>query len=217
METHVAFTGTEQHLVHETESGSIAAAVGGAGAVVLAIVGLIGLIPGALAAIATIALGAVLMLSSGALVTRYSRAFAGAPSSRVQHEIAGGLGLEGMAGLSAVVLGILALLGADPSILLNAAAIVLGAGLIMASGALARLEALTHANAATAPEAVPQEVVHMASGADVLVGGAAVVLGIVGLGGHDPVTLALVALLCIGSAVMITGSTLATRMFSLFN
>jgi hypothetical protein len=93
---------------------------------------------------------------------------------------------------------------------------VLGAALLMASGALSRLESMTRWADVSAAERESHDTVYVASGADVIIGAGAVVLGILALTGHDPMTLSLIAMLSIGAAVLLSGSSLAARVFSLF-
>jgi hypothetical protein len=133
-----------------------------------------------------------------------------------RREIVGGMGMEAMAGIAGAVLGVLALLGIKPLTLLSVAATVLGAALLTASGALARLESLTRWADVSAAERASHDTVYVASGADVIVGAGAVVLGILALTGHDPMTLSLIAMLSVGAAVLLSGSSPAARIFSVF-
>src|SRR5689334_19940346 len=123
----------------EMEAGSIGEAVGGAAALVLAILGLLGLLPVTLAAIAMIALGAGLLAGGAALSRRYSSGVPSAAASRARQEIVGALGMQAMAGVAAIVLGVLALLRVDPVVLLGIGVLVLGGALLAAGGAMARL------------------------------------------------------------------------------
>lgn len=196
--------------VHEVESGSLAESIAAAGGVALAILGIIGVLPVVLGSIATIAVGVALFLGGGAIASRSLKV----AHSGVRRQIVGGLGMEALAGLSGAVLGLLALLGISPLALLSVAAIVLGSALIMASAATTRLE-----SALARIEAEPgssHEAVYVASGSDLLVGAGAVVLGILALTGHDPLMLSLIAVLGIGAAGMLSGSTMAARFFALF-
>jgi hypothetical protein len=146
----------QDNTVVEAEAGSVAEAVGGAAAVVLAILGLLGLLPLTFNAIAAIALGVALLLGGAALARRYSRLV----------PAAGG----GMARLA------------------RSARWLRGEG----------------------------DSVYAASGWEALVGIGAVVLGILALTGHAPLTLTLVAMLSVGAAILIGGTVLASRLFGVF-
>jgi hypothetical protein len=61
---------------------------------------------------------------------------------------------------------------------------------------------------------VAAEWVMAANSAGVLVGLAAIVLGILGLVGLVPLTLSLVAFLCVGAAVMFAGSAVTAKMMA---
>jgi hypothetical protein len=200
----------QDNTVVEAEAGSVAEAVGGAAAVVLAILGLLGLLPLTFNAIAAIALGVALLLGGAALARRYSRLVPAAAASRGRQEIAGALGLQAIAGVAAIVLGILALLRIDPLMLLGVTAIVLGAALVAAGGGMARL-----ARSARWLRGEGDSV-YAASGWEALVGIGAVELGIMALTGHAPLTLTLVAMLCVGAAILVGGTVLASRLFGVF-
>ncbi|HEX5437230.1 MAG TPA: hypothetical protein VFW98_08720 [Gemmatimonadaceae bacterium] len=211
----VTYTGDQAHAA-SVEAGSTGEAVAGAAAVVLGILGLIGLLPTVLASIATIAAGVGLLLSGGAIAGRFSRMAADISPNRSHQEVTGSLGMEALAGAAGVVLGILGLLGVDASSLLPIAAIVLGAGLIMAGGARSRLETLSHRRAAGTESRTMEDVVYVSSGSDLLVGVGTIVLGILALSGVAPLTLVLISMLSLGAALLLGGSTIAAQVFGHF-
>lgn len=211
----VTYTGDDRTRT-AIESGATGEAIAGAGAVVLAILGLIGLLPRTLDSIATIAAGAGLLLAGGAIAGRFSRLKASIEAARPQQEVTGSLGMEGLAGVAGIVLGILSLLGIGTLSLLSVSAIVLGAGLIMAGGARSRLESLSHRHGLTAESRAMEDVVYVSSGSDVLIGIGTIVLGILALSGIAPLTLTLISMLAIGAAILLGGSTIAARAFSHF-
>jgi hypothetical protein len=61
---------------------------------------------------------------------------------------------------------------------------------------------------------VAGEMVSAANGAQALIGLAAIVLGIIGLVGLYPLTLSLVAFLCLGASVLLSGAAVSTKMLS---
>lgn len=193
--------------VHDVESGSMGATITGGGAVVLAILGLIGLAPGSLASIALIAAGFGVLVSSSAIVARYQR-FLGSRAGK-HREVASGMGTAALGGLGGVTLGILGLLQVAQVELISIAPIVIGAGLLIGSAAAARFEqTMAHEDGAGT-------FTYLASGADALIGAGAVVLGILALSGSAPVTLSLVATLGLGAATLMGGTSIASQMFGM--
>lgn len=192
--------------------GSIVEAIAGVGAVILAILGLVGAMPVTFAAIATIALGAALLLEGGAIATRLYVAL-DREGVQVPSDLSGGLGAESLAGVAALALGILALVGVDSFICLEAAVIVLGAGLLFSSAAIWRVNYPRLSGYAPNDTVgyVAREAIHAASGAHSLVGIGVIVLGILALVGMSPLTLVLIALLSIGGAAVLSGTAIGGR------
>jgi hypothetical protein len=209
-------TRAEEPVSTEVEAGSTAEAIGGAGALVLAILGLLGILPITLDAIAAIALGAALLLGGAAVARRYSRVVPSGTGSRARQEIVGALGFQSLAGIGGIVLGILALLGVRPVVLLAITAIVFGAALIVGGSGMARLARSAAWFRSDFGRVGGTEGAYAASGWEALVGIGVVVLGILALLGHAPLTLTLVAMLSAGAAVLVGGSMLAARMFGVF-
>jgi len=206
----------EHAIVHEAESAAATESITGAIAVVLAILGLIGVLPGVFAAVSTIAVGVALAVAGSALAAHYTRTLGGNELVYERHEGERGMRMEALASVGGVVLGILALIGVSPITLLPIAAIVLGGALLMVGGSAARVESLTRSQVATGARPIPLEhAPYVATGSDLLVGVGAIVLGILGLSGHAPQTLTLIAMLGIGAAVLLNGSTIAARLFGL--
>jgi hypothetical protein len=199
----------------EAAGGSFLEAIAGVGAVVLAILGLAGVFPVTLASIATIALGAALMLEGGSIASRLyasmSREQADVPS-----DLIGGLGAESVAGIAALALGVLALIGVDTFVLLQIAMIVIGAGLLFGSSATWRVNypRLGGYEKSDTAGYLAREAVHSAAGAHALVGVAVVVLGILALMGTAPLTLTLVSILCVGAVVVLSGAAIGGRFLS---
>jgi len=215
MDNQIGVTYTGDNTARMVEAGSTGEAIAGAAAVVLGILGLIGVYPSALDSIACIAAGAGLLMAGGAIAGRFSRLANSSESNQPRQEVTGSLGMEALAGAAGVVLGILALLGVGTISLLAVAAIVLGAGLIMAGGTRSRLESMSRLHV-TGESRTMQDVVYVSSGSDVLVGVGTIVLGILALSGIAPLTLTLVSMLAVGAAILLGGSTIAARAFRNF-
>jgi hypothetical protein len=195
--------------VTEMEAGSIGEAVGGAAALVLAILALIGVLPLTLTSIAAIVLGCGMLVGGAALSRRFSLGIPSAAASRARQEVVGALGMQAIAGIAAVVLGILALLGVRPLLLLSISVLVLGGALLTAGAGMARL-----ARSSRWLRGEPGSVAPATGWWEAEIGVGAVVLGILALTGHDPATLTIVALLAVGAALLIGGSMLTARLFS---
>lgn len=212
----------DQRAIAEVEAaGSLIEAVGGLAVVVLAIIGLAQGDTRFVVSIATIVVGAALIGQGGALAAEYSRLLSMTAGGTVGAvDFGGGMTVEMLAGGTAIVLGILGLAGFNPALLLPAAVIGVGASLILTSGGYQRLNALK-AQAAGLPD-VAQRVAQAAVGgtiaAQILAGGAAIVLGILAytVTAHAAL-LTLIGLLVLGAAVAVSGPAFTGRVLQLFN
>ena len=226
-ETSVARPGARPEPPREVEKtagfvagGSFAEATCGAGGVVLAIIGLASARWAShLAPISLIVLGAGLLFVGGAIAARYTRLFREiAPEQTGKAEMGGGLSAEFLGGCAGMVLGILALLGLAPDMLMAIGVICVGGGLLLGSGANSRLNALSFYGSNWHPTAqeIARQSVLGAAALDALVGVGAVVLGILALLGYHPMTLVLVSVLGLSGALLLTGSAIGARMMSVF-
>ncbi len=178
--------------------GSMTEAAGAFATIALAIVGLAGVFSGTMAAIATVVIGAAILIESGSL---------GAASVAVRSEtgtrtfeMGEGASAHFLGGIAALVLGILALLGVASETLLSVAVLALGASLLIGS-LNTQLFIGTY-------QARP-------FGGMVLIGLAGVVLGILAVIGLDQLTLVLVGLLSFGVGALFSGSALGARSLSI--
>lgn len=198
--------------------GSTGEAIGGAAAVVLAILGLAGVIPIYTLTVAALAVGVGLLIEGGALTSRYSQLLSRVSSGRLASaELGGGMSAELIGGIGGGVLALLALLGVAPMTLVPVAALVFGGALLFGAGATARLRnlAVHTSGASELARRIASESVSAASGAQIFVGIGAITLGILALVGVEPMTLMLVATLALGGALLISGAAIGARMASL--
>jgi hypothetical protein len=206
--------GREEGTNRELAAGeSVTESIVGLGAVVLGILGLLGVAPLTLASIAAICVGVALLLEGAAVTTRLARLANGFGARNL--DISGGLGAESLAGVAAIALGILSLVRIDPLVLLPVAAIVIGAGLLLGGTSVARVSSLRVAGAPAPQDTmgeIAREGVEAAAGGHVLVGIGAVVLGILALLGYAPLTLMLVAMLSLGAAFLLSGAAIGGRL-----
>lgn len=180
---------TEAQAIHATvdsaavkrmEGGLLGEAIGSIAVIALAIAGLAGVWSMNIAAIAVIVLAAAILIAGGVFTEREMLVRRGELAST-----------ELLAGLTGIVLGILALLGTAPGTLISVATIVFGACLLFS------------------------RMVDGAFGSRMLVGIGAVVLGILAVVGLSQTTLVLVALLCLGAMELFAGVENATRLAAL--
>ena len=207
----------EHEAVEVVAGGSLAETIGGAGAVVLAILALAGILPGPLAAVATIGVGAALLFEGASIAAEFQALRLDVVSNRTEaSELGGGMTAETLAGLAGVALGILALLGLAPTTLMAVALIVFGGGLLLGSVATARLNDLKiRGEVSDTARTVARASVETASGAQILVGAGGVVLGILALVGLAPATLIAVGMLSLGASVLFSGSAVGGKMLAI--
>lgn len=197
----------------ESAMGTISAT----GVVVLAVLGLIGVLPSILAAIATIGLGAALLFEGSSVAMKYSSFLASLQEEghAKQVEVGGGMSAEFLGGVAGVTLGILALLSVSPLVLLPVAVITVGAALLLSAGTTARIGTTMASEAGISPSAehFARQMTEAASGGQLLIGLGGVALGILALaaGPATASTLILVGLLALGASSLLSGSTLAGR------
>lgn len=198
-------------------TGTLAEGIAGAGAMVLAILGLVGILPLLMLYIATIAVGAALLFEGGAVSSRI-RSLVGSEAKTIEMaEIGSGMTAEFLAGAAGVALGILALLGVSPITLVSIAVIVFGGAMILGSSATARINSLSVSRfESSTARAAAQEAIVAASGVQILVGIGSVVLGILAILGIMQVTLLLIAVLILGFADIVSGGAIGGRVLSIF-
>lgn len=193
--------------------GSTLEAVAGSAAVVLAILGLIGVAPGLLAAIAAISVGAALLSEGSAVATRYRDLVSGV--SGEPGELGAGMTAEILGGIAGIALGILALVGVSRWPLLGIAAIAFGGSLMVGSWLITALNQARIGSGRDAPrpaaEHAARQAMKAAAGPQVLVGLGAVALGILALIGLSSHALTLIAFLSVGGATLLAGAVVTSR------
>jgi hypothetical protein len=198
-------------------AAAFAEGLAGLCAVALSIIGLASVVPNALLSIATIILGGALLFEAGAVSARYTPFTT--QSTTASNLVAWGRWGQCFDGVVGIALGILALLGVAPLILIPVAAIVYGCNHVMDNVINARLNALETRKfglEGDREETLREEAAGF-GGVQVLAGIGAVVLGILALTGIYPLGLSLVAMLGIGSAFLLNGSVVSVKMFSAFH
>lgn len=207
----------EAHNTDIAVGESIAESFVGLAAVVLSILGLLGALPRTLSAVATMCGSAALLLEGGAVATRLHRLARALGAGDA--DISGGLGAESIAGVAGVLLGLLSLLGFAPLVLLPVATIVLGAGLLLGSAAMARVNSIRISGGPASADVaglIARESVYAASGAHVLAGLGMIVLGILALLGVGSLLFTLVAMLSLGGVLLLSGAAIGGRLLVAF-
>ena len=201
----VGYTSTE-HRLHADDlppdqvtvaSGSWFEVCCGALGLVLAVVGILSNSPPLMGAIATVTLGFGMFAQAGTIATR---------SNRLEHDELLGITTDLVAGLAAIVLGVLVLVRIVPSAWLPVATMALGAGLMFA----ARVEI---GGETPRPRwKAWSQVVTLAAGL------AAMVLALVAFAAVAPMpTLALVADACVGGGLVLAGGGTLTTLRGVSN
>jgi hypothetical protein len=197
--------------------GSSLVMLAGLASIVLVILSFIGVLRIPLAAVATIVIGAGLFFQGLAITRRHDQIreeLAAAGNTKAAQGIGSGMTVELIAGIIGIVLGIVALLGGVPHALLAISVIAFGVALILGGPLTTRLDDLNVASsrAEGAPLGGSRKVVRTASGLEVLIGIAAVVLGVLALIAftHN-FMLILVGLIITGAALAFSGGVIARR------
>ena len=192
--------------------GSTLELLGGAAAVILAIIGLSGYLPLYMTAIATIAIGGALLAHGASVTARWTDTMRQAAADGVERvELAGGIGSELFGGACGIALGILALANVMPLVLPAVAAIVFGGAILLGAPAQPEL-ARVASDRDRKIGRITYQAVEASTGTMVLVGVAAIVLGILALvSGGPALTLVMVAMLGVGGALLLTGGALTAR------
>lgn len=199
--------------------GSLAEGIVGGGVIVLALIGLSNIMPSVLLPIAVIAMGAAFLLEGGAVSMRFAKLLGETSRGRLQEaEFGVGVTAEFLGGIAGVVLGVLGLLGVNPTILIPVAVIVFGSALIFGSAVTARLNALEIEDSSESARfgRIAHEAVSAAAGVEFLLGLSAVVLGVIALVGVYTWTLSMIAVLVVGITGFINGAAITARMAGLY-
>jgi hypothetical protein len=171
--------------------GLLTEGAAGIAVIVLAIIAISGVSVEILASIATIVIGAGLMVQGFNSAAEHAKAVPAAAGAEPTSDVM----VDFVAGVTGIVLGILALIGVNAAHLVPAALIVFGASLLL-SGTLSFGERGTAA----------------AGGAEVLTGLAAVVLGILSLVLPDFWMLVLVGFIAVGATMLMVSASFSGAM-----
>lgn len=196
--------------------GPMTEGAAGIAVIVLTIIGLAAVEPAILASVATIVIGVGLIIEAANTGIEYSRVTsqsvqAGAVETA---QLGSDVSVELMAGIAGIVLGVLALLAAGKLLaLLPAALVVFGGAMLLAGFSATSISAVRGMESAAGGRIVTMESeLAPARGLQVLIGVAAIVLGILSFVVPAAGTLLLVGLLVVGAGLLATSANF-TRSF----
>jgi hypothetical protein len=195
--------------------GLLTEGAAGVAVIVLAIIALAGVSPEALASIAAIVIGVGLMVQAFNSAAEHSTMMTASAAAGAHGAAFGGdVMVDCMCGLTGIVLGILALVGMSAAHLLPPALIVFGGALLV--GGAASMRAKTLPAIGTEAVAVTYQGSPAASGMEILIGLAAIVLGILSLLMAGTWVLVLVGFIAVGAALLLASATFNGAVMRLF-
>jgi hypothetical protein len=198
--------------------GVLTEGAAGIAVIALAIIGLAGISTGALVAIATIVIGVGLIIQAFNSAAENSKlTTANEATNLTGTELAGEVLVDCLCGLTGIVLGVLALVGIAAAYLVPSALIVFGGALALsgASSALPRLVAVTSPGTGQ-PRIVSRPGSVAAGGMEVLIGLAAIILGILAVIFMSSWVLVLVGYLAVGAALLLVSASFSGAVLRLF-
>src|SRR5438270_8981987 len=203
--------------------GLLTEGAAGIAAIVLAIVALAGISAGALASITTIVIGVALIVQAFNAAAEMSRTLSvsGAADSTVTtgrgSELGGEILIDIAAGVTGIVLGVLGLVGINAQYLVPAALVVFGSSLIL-GGVIAGQggHRVTGMTSSGAQMQVAYSNSAAISGLEILVGFAAIILGILALIFQSSWVLVLVGFIAVGTALLIVSASFSAAVVRLF-
>jgi hypothetical protein len=197
--------------------GLLTEGAAGVAVIVLAIIALAGVSPEALASIAAIVIGVGLMVQAfNGAAEHWNMMTANATAGAHGAAFGGDVMVDCMCGLTGIVLGILALVGMSAAHLLPPALIVFGGALLVGGAASMRAKTLPATLAGSETMAVTYQGSPAASGMEILIGLAAIVLGIVSLLMAGTWVLVLVGFIAVGAALLLASATFNGAVMRLF-
>jgi hypothetical protein len=194
--------------------GLLTEGAAGIAVIVLAVIALAGTSSSALASIVTILVGVSLMVQAFTSAVENSKVTA-ADAAPIP-DLGGEVMVDGLSGFTGIVLGILALVGMNAPYLVPSALIVFGGALLLSGAIGLRPRASQSAAPGGQTQVVSYQSSAAASGMEILIGIAAIVLGILSLTFVGSWVLALVGFIAVGAALLMVSATFGGTMMRLF-
>lgn len=197
--------------------GLLSEGAAGIAAIVLAVIALAGISSGTLAAITTIVIGVGLMVQAFNSAAEAAKLMPASAVAGVPAEMSSEVMVDCLAGIAGIILGILALVGINAAHLVPAALIVFGGALLLDGGIGMQPKTATTANTTVgAVQIVSYKGSASAGGMEVLIGVAAIVLGILSLIFMTSWVLALVGFIAVGAALLMVSASFSGAVMRLF-
>jgi hypothetical protein len=179
--------------------------------IVLAIVALAGVNPGILVPVAVIVFGAALLVQGGTILSEHAHIlFPAGGASTVEQFKGGNLSAVFMVGIAGIVLG----LGVAAATLTAVLVIAFGAALVLTANSVRELHMFRRSAGMSGSELVAGEMASDSAAVQLFAGLTAVVLGILAVASFNPPVLMLSALIVLGAALVLSGSTLSGMVLS---
>jgi hypothetical protein len=206
--------------------GLLTEGAAGIAVIALAVIALAGVSAQSLTSIAAIVIGVGLMVQAFNSAAEAARALpasgadtaagtAGAPRVQIV-EPSGEVLVNCLTGLTGIVLGILALVGTHGEHLLSAALIVFGGSLLLSGAISLRPRPIPQGSLEAQAGFMAAQSLGAASGAEVLIGIAAIVLGILSLVLGTTSVLTLVGFIAVGAALLLVSASFAAAVMRWF-
>ncbi len=187
--------------------GLLTEGAAGIAVVVLTVIALAGISAEALTSIAAIVIGVGLLVQAFNSAAEEARVTTPDASLGAQGiALAGEVMVDCMCGLTGIVLGVLALVGINAAHLLPAALIVFGGSLLLSGAISMRPKTLSVSGPGPEPRIVSHQGSPAACGMEILIGLAAIVLGILSLIMASSGVLVLVGFLTVGAALLVVSA-----------
>lgn len=194
--------------------GLLTEGAAGIAVIVLAVIALAGTATGALASIVTIVIGVGLMVQAFNSAAEVSKATA--VNTVAMPDLGGDVMVDLLCGITGIVLGILALVGIHPEYLVPSALIVFGGALLLGGAISMRPRSTQRTGAGGETQVVSYQSSAAAGGMEILVGIAAIVLGILSLIFVGSGVLVLVGFLAVGAVLLMVSATFSGTVMRLF-
>lgn len=214
----MSITVGESTFPERARQGGLIDDVGGVATLILAIFGLIGLEAPIMAVTATIVFGITLLIRGNGMMSEYARfsVLHGGKSS-INGFIASSRSAIILLGGGGIALGVLSLLDFDSAVLTPIASILFGCALVLSSVSVWRLNVVRRASKGeqSLRDILANQMAFDSAGIQIFGGLAALLLGILAASGaRNDLTFNLVALLILGSALVLKGGSLNAILLS---
>lgn len=200
--------------------GLLTEGAAGIATIVLGVIALAGVNAGVLGSIVTIIIGVGLIVQAFNAAAENSRELSASGTAAAVvgrgAELGGEVMIDVAAGVTGVILGILALVGVNAPHLVPAALIVFGGALILSGAVAAQGRTAMTTTASGAPLQVSYQGSAAMAGLEILVGFAAVILGILSLIFEASWVLTLIGFIAVGAAMLMVSATFSGAVLRLF-